>query len=160
MVNLLERVTLTDTQLGYIGGALAYIVAGIHLLHPQRGIPRLVRIIGTGNASLLISDPRPLAFALSGTALIAGVGLAAVGWRRKLIYLLGMLLMVIYLTGYFAWHLTGHGGFLPVREPVYHGLHPAEAVVSHLLEYPVARASKIVEAALLLVLAVLYRREP
>lgn len=159
MVDFPEGGLLTDTQLRYMGGALAYFVAGIHLLHPQRGLPRLVLIIGTGNASLLISDPRPLAFVLSGFAIIVGVGIAAIGRRRKLIYLLGILLMVAYLVGYFAWHLTGHGGFLPVREPIYHGMHPVEAVVSHLVEYPLARVSKIAEAALLIVLVILYRRE-
>ncbi len=79
---------------------------------------------------------------------------------RKRIYVLGMVLMTAYFVGYFAWHLSGHGGFLPGREPLYHGLHPVEAVVAHLVDNPLVALAKLAEAALFAVLAVLYRQEP
>lgn len=150
---------VSETYLRYIGAALTYLVAGIHLFHPQRGFPRLVTVLGTGDLSLLLYDPRPVLFVLSGFALITGVKLVILGLPRRPIYALGISLMLTYLVGYFAWHLTGHGGFLPGREPLYHGLHPVEAVIAHLAEYPLARVAKLAELALLLVLVALYRRE-
>lgn len=149
----------TDENLGYVGAGLACLVAVIHLFHPQRGFPRLVTIIVTGDPSLLVTDPRPVAFVLSALAILLGVNLAMWNVERKRIYVLGMVLMATYLVGYFAWHLSGHGGFLPGREPLYHGLHPIEAVFSHLVNNPLAALSKLAEAALFVVLAVLHRRE-
>jgi len=144
---------------GYVGAALAFLVAGIHLFHPQRGFARLALLVTTGNASLLVTDPRPAAFVLSALAILVGVRLAAADVARKPVYLLGMALVATYFVGYFAWHLSGHGGFLPGRVPLYHGLSPVEAVVSHLRNEPLAALSKAAEAALFAVLVVLYRGE-
>lgn len=146
-------------NIGYIGAALAYLVAGIHLAHPKRGFPRLVVILSTGDPSLLAFDPRPLVFVVSAFAILVGIKLAIWGIHRKQMYALGMALMATYFIGYFAWHLSGHGGLLPGREPLYHGLHPLEAVITHLRGYPLAALSKLTEAALFLVLLVLYRDE-
>lgn len=150
---------LADDNVAYVGAGLAYIVSGIHLFHPQRGFPRLIALLTTGNASLLGYDPRPVAFVLSGLGIFVGIKLVLLDVQRKRVYGLGVALMATYLVGYFVWHLSGHGGFLPGREPLYHGVGPVEAVVEHLAEYPLARVSKIAEAALIGVLVVLYRRE-
>lgn len=146
-------------QAGIIGATLAYIVAGIHIVHPKLGLPRLVLLADTGNLSLLVSHPRPLVFFLSGLAILTGVSLAIWGYRRRELYALGSLLMATYLVGYFAWHFSGHGGFLPGREPILHGLSPLENVISHLTGDPYALASKASEAALLVILLFLYREE-
>lgn len=148
-----------DGNLGHIGAALAYLVAAIHIFHPKRGFLRLVTLVTTGNTSLLVVDPRPLAFVLSGLAILLGIKLVIMNIARKRVYALGMVLVATYFVGYFVWHLSGHGGFLPVREPVYHGLHPVEAVVSHLVNYPLAALSKLTEAALFTTLVILYQRE-
>lgn len=148
-----------DENLGYVGAGLAYLVAGIHLFHPKRGFPRLITLLPTGDASLFVYDPRPLAFVLSALAVLLGIKLVILDIERKRVYALGMSLMATYFVGYFAWHLSGHGGFLPVREPLYHGLHPVEAVISHLVDYPMAALSKLAEAALFVVLVILHRRE-
>lgn len=148
-----------NENIGYLGALLAYLVATIHLAHPERGFPRLVALVTTGNASLLIYDPRPVAFVLSALAILVGIILVIQDIGRKRVYALGMVLMATYFVGYFAWHLTGHGGFLPGREPLYHGLHPVEAVISHLVNYPLAALSKLAEAALFIILTVLYRNE-
>lgn len=151
---------LSTRQLEYIGVALAYIVAALHLFHPRRGFPRLILILGLDEPTKhLLYDPRPVAFVISALAILIGVKLVLFGLPRKPIYAAGMALMVTYIIGYIAWHLTGHGGFLPGREPLYHGLHPVEALIEHLIEYPIARASKIAEALLFAVLALLYFRE-
>lgn len=146
-------------NLGYIGAALAYLVATIHFFHPKHGLPRLIAFVTTDNTWLLVTDPRPVAFVVSALAILVGIKLVVSDIERKLVYALGMVLMATYFLGYFAWHLTGHGGFLPMREPLYHGLHPVESVIAHLSTSPLAALSKFSEAAAFVVLAVLYRQE-
>ncbi len=156
---LRSELSPTDRRLRYVGAVLAFVVAAIHLYHPQRGFPRLVTLAMTDNLWLLAGDPRPLLFVLSGLGIVVGVLLVLWEFPRKPVYVAGMALVTTYIVGYFAWHLTGHGGFLPMREPLYHGLSPTEAVISHLRDYPIARVSKVAEVLFLVVLVVLYRRE-
>lgn len=152
-----ERVS--DDQLLYAGMGLTYLVAAIHLFHPSSGFPRLVELAVLGRPGLLIGDPRPLAFVVSAVLLIVGANLVLANrWRRPL-YLAGIVVVTAYFVGYFLWHFTGHGGFLPGTEPLYHGLSPLENVVSHLTTDVLAAASKVLEVALLAVLVALYRRE-
>jgi hypothetical protein len=66
----------TDRQLGYAAAALAYLVAALHLFHPTHGFGRLVLVLSAG-PELLVADPRPLAFVLSGLALVVAVPAAA-----------------------------------------------------------------------------------
>ena len=146
-----------DHNVGYIGAALAYLVACLHLFHPKRGVPRLVTLLKV-DPSLLVHDPRPVLFVVSALAILLGVKLVIADTARKRVYALGMVLIATYFAGYFAWHLSGHGGFLPGRQPLYHGLSPVESVVSHLTSSPLAAVSKLAEAALIIVLAVLYRK--
>lgn len=159
MSHALPRGRLSNQALGVVGAGLAYLVAGIHLTHPKLGLPRLVLLARADSLGLLASHPRPLAFVVSGLAIVLAVPLAASIRRRKPIYALGIVLMATYLVGYLAWHLSGHGGFLPVREPVSHGMSPLEAVVAHLTGDARAALSKLAELALLGVLVVRYRRE-
>jgi hypothetical protein len=148
-----------DDYIGVIGAGLAYLVAGIHLTHPKLGFPRLVLLAQFQSLEILSNDPRPFVFVVSGIAIILAVPLAATDRFRKAIYALGFLLILSYIVGYFAWHLSGHGGFLPGRQPLYHGMTPLEAVVAHLSGDLRAGISKLAEFALLTILIVLYRRE-
>lgn len=141
--------------LQHVALALALVVAAIHLAHPDRGLPRLVTVL-TADPGLLIQDPRPLALVLSGIVIVLGVNAAIVEVRLRPLYAMGMALMALHLVGYFAWHLTGHGGFLPGREPHYHGL---DVLVAELLDDVLILTSKLTEAALLIVLGILYRDE-
>lgn len=148
----------SDHELG-IAAALAYLVAVVHLFHPTHGFARLI-IVLTADPGLLLSDPRPLAFVLSAGAIIVAVPAVIRGFPERTAFALGAVLMGAYAVGYLAWHLTGHGGFLPGREPLYHGLSPLEAVVSHLTTDPWALAALGLELVLLVVLlGLLYRRE-
>jgi hypothetical protein len=149
----------TDRHLRYAAAALAYLVAALHLFHPTLGFGRLVVIL-SADPGLLVADPRPLAFVLSGLALVVGVPAAAGedGLPRKPVYAAGLGLVATYLVGYFAWHLSGHGGFLPGREPLYHGLAPHEAVIAHMSGEPWAAASVAFELLLGAALVALYRR--
>lgn len=147
-----------DQRLRYAAAGLAYVVAALHLFHPKFGISRLaVRLSET--PELLVYDPRPVAFVLSGTAIVVGVTVVLFEFPKKPLYALGMVLMVIYIAGYFAWHLTGHGGFLPGREALLHGHQPHEAVIAHLTGDRWAATAIVAEIALLGVLAVLYSRD-
>lgn len=149
----------TRERVGVVGATLAYVVAAIHLIHPKLGMPRLILLASTGNLSLLVNHPRPLVFVLSGLAIVVGVSLAIWGYRRRELLALGIVLMLVYIVGYFAWHFSGHGGFLPGREPLLHGLSPLENVAQHLTGDAYALASKAAEVALLVILVYLYREE-
>ncbi|GAB3691039.1 hypothetical protein GCM10028857_28010 [Salinarchaeum chitinilyticum] len=104
-------------------------------------------------------DPRPFLFVLSSAAIIAGVAYVALGGRRKPVYLLGIALMVVYVLGYWGWHLMGHLPALPWVENQSHP-HPEwgpfETLYRHLAEDALALVSKIAEVALAIVLAVLW----
>lgn len=143
----------------YAAAALAYVVAALHLFHPTHGFGRLVVLLGA-DPGLLVADPRPLAFVLSGLALVVAVPAAsgADGLPTRPVAALGLGLVATYVVGYFAWHLSGHGGFLPGRKPLYHGLAPHEAVVTHLSGDPWAAAAVVSELLLGATLVVVYRR--
>lgn len=143
--------------LSYAGAGLAVLVALLHLLHPSHGMLDLFDALNR-NWRIIVYDPRSAAFVASGTALLVGVALSRNAPNRRPYYLAGMLLTVVYIVGYFAWHFTGHGGFLPGREPLLHGLSPVENLVSHLTTDLWAAASKAAELALFAVLSVLYAR--
>lgn len=147
----------SDLPLAPVAAALAYLVAALHLFHPSHGFARLVLVL-SADPGLLLADPRPLGFVLSSVAVLVAVPAVLRGVPERPVVALGAVLMVVYLLGYFGWHLSGHGGFLPGREPLYHGLTPFEAVVSHLTTDPWAAAAVVLELALLGVLAALLAR--
>lgn len=148
------REAVTVERLRYAAAGLAFVVAALHLFHPDLGFFRLIRIFATDPA-LLASEPRPLAFVLSAFAILAGVNAAVLGAPRRPLYVAGMIMMATYAIGYVAWHYYGHGGFLPAREPHYHDAAPLELVVSHLMDDTWAAASMTVELVLFALLAVL-----
>lgn len=145
-----------DESLRYVAGGLAFAVAGIHLLHPNLGIQPLTVYLRVGS----MNDPRPLAFVLSAFVIIAGVYAVMLGVPRKPIYLLGMLLMVTYISGYVAWHtVLEHGGFWPQVAGFTGARSPLHEVLHHLRHDVIDLASILLELALLAVLAILYHRE-
>lgn len=145
-------------SLRYVGATLTAIVAGIHLLHPGHGLIGLFATLNA-NPAVLVFDPRPVAFVASGTALLVGLSLSRNALDRRPYYLAGILLAFTYVVGFFAWHFTGHGGFLPGREPFLHGLSPVENVVVHLTRDVWAALAKLTEVTLIVVLGVLYYRD-
>ncbi len=149
---------LTTRRLQYLGAALAVLVAFLHLLDPNHGLLELFALLYTSPQALAF-DPRPAAFVLSATALLVGVSLSRNAPNRRPYYVAGIVLALTYVVGYLAWHLTGHGGLLPGREPLLHGASPVENVVRHLTGDPWAAASTASELALAAVLATLLRRK-
>ncbi|MFB6250807.1 MAG: hypothetical protein ABEI27_03805 [Halobellus sp.] len=153
-----SEVSVSSQALPYVAALLTVVVAGQHLLHPEEGLLELFAILYT-NPAFLLSDPRPLAFTLSGTALLVGLSLSRNAPDRRPYYVGGIAIAATFLVGYFVWHFTGHGGFLPGREPLLHGLSPLENVLAHLRSSVWAVTTKASEIALIAVLAVLYYRE-
>ncbi len=149
----------TSTRtLRYVAAALAYVVALLHLFHPTLGTTAFVAYTLAGTP---LVDPRPTAFVLSGVAIIVGANLVLLGLPRRPIYLAGMVLMVVHLTGYFGWHTFGHGAWWPLLDRPAHSHTLGEILLGphHLRGDALALGSKLSELGLLLVLAVLYRRE-
>ena len=148
----------TTRRLRYLGAAVATLVALLHLLHPTHGLLALFDLFYT-SPQAIVYDPRPAAFVLSATAILVGVSLSRNAPNRRPYYVAGIALALTYAVGYLAWHLTGHGGFLPGREPLLHGVSPVENVIRHLAGDPWAAASMASELGLIAVLAALLRRE-
>jgi len=88
-----------------------------------------------------------------------GLALCRTATNRESYYVAGVVLAAVYVVGYFAWHVTGHGGFLPGREPLLHGVSPLENVIIHLTGDPCAMVAKGTELAMGAVLAALYLRD-
>jgi hypothetical protein len=145
---------------------LAGVVAAIHLWW---GLERFVeRYLLYG----YLRDPRPFLFVVTTMGIIAGVTYVVLGGRRKPVYLAGIGLFVAFLSGYFWWHLTGHGGVLPGIEGYGHygadshshsHSHTPDAgsifrrmVTQHAREYPIIMVSKVAEALGILVLSALF----
>jgi hypothetical protein len=149
---------LTTRRLRYLGATLAILVAFLHLLDPNHGLLELFALLYE-SPQVLVFDPRPVAFVLSATALLIGVSLSRNAPDRQPYYVAGIGLALTYVVGYLAWHLTGHGGFLPGREPLLHGVSPLMNVVRHLTGDPWAAASMASELGLIGVLVALLRRE-
>ena len=106
-------------------------------------------------------DPRPLPFTLFGFAIVFGVVLAYQGLFVRAVYLGGIALMLVFLLGYVAWHtVLDHGAFWPHIEAHGHDTGVFETVWVHLVSDTHPMASKLLEVALLAVLAALYRLDP
>ena len=148
---------LMTRRLRYLGATLAILVAFLHLLDPNHGLLELFALLYE-SPRVLVFDPRPVAFVLSATALLIGVSLSRNAPDRQPYYVAGIGLALTYVVGYLAWHLTGHGGFLPGREPLLHGVSPLMNVVRHLTGDPWAAASMASELGLIGVLVALLRR--
>ncbi|MFC4541894.1 hypothetical protein ACFO5R_08125 [Halosolutus amylolyticus] len=143
------------TRLLRIGaGALAVLVAWLHILHPEYGYEQLLRYVEFGT----LYDPRPPLFVLSGLAIFAGIVCGFKGVAKRPVYLIGIGLIGTYLLGYVAWHtVLDHGAFWPHIEPHPHenvGL--VESIIAHLEADTIAMVSKAAELVLLVFLTVLY----
>jgi hypothetical protein len=135
---------------------LALQLAGLVVAtHVYWGLDRFAEQLRYG----VYVDPRPVLFVLSSAAIIAGVAYAALGGRREPVYALGIGLMLLYVFGYWGWHLMGHLPALPWVDSQSHphpGWGPVETLVRHLASDSLALVSKLVEATLAIVLAVLW----
>lgn len=128
---------------------LALLTAGIHLYW---GIPRFTNYVDVG----VMPDPRPVLFVLSGHAILGGLTLVLLGVvDKRWTYLPGVALMLAHLVGYAAWHtVLSHGVAHSAETTTHvHDVPHTEAVVSvvfeHLVNSPLALASKLAEVAII-----------
>jgi len=134
------------------------VVAGVHLYW---GIPRFTNYASIGS----MPDPRPLAFVLSGHAIMIAITLVVAGvLDARRTYLPGMGLVLVHILGYVAWHTVfDHRiGHTPGTTSHSHAgtqiWSVPGTVLDHLLNSPLALLSKTTELALLVLLGVLYVR--
>lgn len=158
--------TLRRGWLFVLAAGLASITAGIHL---YLSLTELVQYVTAGHTPEFLS----VLFALSALAIIAGMLAFYRGAPHQPIYLLGILLMLIYLIGYADWHVFGTiEGLLGLEEAGHdhtdhthdhgHGHEEENALqllITHLLENPFELMSKTAEALLLVILSFLYYAE-
>lgn len=141
-------------RLEVFAAVLAALVAAIHLLHPSQGGVAILVYAQVG----YLGDPRPLLFTLGGFALICGVLLWYHGFAGRWLYLGGIVVALVHLLAYPAWHtVLEHGAFWPHLPGYdYEDTGAVEVVVTHLADEPLALASKLLELVLLGCLLVLY----
>lgn len=137
-------------------GLIAVLVAGIHLYW---GIPRFTLYASIGT----MPDPRPLAFVLSGHAILIGITLVAAGVvDADRLYLPGIGLMAIHLIGYVAWHTVLSHGVAAGRRPPSHSHSGPVALLgdvgTHLLHSPLAFTAAVTEIAVIVLLVLLMLR--
>ena len=138
---------------GPTGGAVLALAVGLgHLFYPGLGFATFASRLTT-DPGLLVSDPRPVLFVVSGLGIAVGVVLSRNARVRTPYYVAGIAVSLTYVFGYIGWHLSGHGGFLPGREPLYHGLSPVENVLAHVSSEPGAALLIVAEIVLVVLLA-------
>ena len=145
---------MARSGLRYAAGALALVVAAIHVYW---GFPRLVLYIQAGRAP----DPRPFLFVGSAVLIVLGIARVLDGRNERAIYLAGIALMGTYIVVYGLWH-TGleHGGFWPWGpEPISHTEPAWQVLLDHMRADELGVVSKLLEAMLAVVLALLYRAD-
>jgi hypothetical protein len=145
-----------EGPLRVVAGLLAAVTAGIHLYW---GIPRFTLYASIGT----MPDPRPLAFVLSGHAILIAITLVAAGvLNAERLYLPGIILMIIHLGGYVAWHTVLSHGVAGGTEPAGHSHGGSIAIIgdvaTHLLHSPLALGAAVTEVAVILLLGFLLVR--
>lgn len=150
------RERLGQREIRYLritAGGLAILVAWLHVLHPDYGYRQLLHYLQFGT----VYDPRPPLFVLSGLAIFVGLGLAYRNVARETIYRLGLALTATFFLGFVTWHtLLDHGAFWPHIEGYHrHDVSVVTVIVDHLVADPIALVSKVAEAILFVVLALL-----
>ena len=140
-------------SLRFVASQLVFVAALVHL---GLGAIEWARYASYG--FLLPPDFRWPAFVFSGLAILGGLWLAHRAENRRPYYLLGILGMLTYVVGYFAWHLSGHRPRLVAGPSTHHHL-TVGFVLEHYFAGLFETLSLTVELAAALLLAVLYVAE-
>ncbi|SIR02447.1 hypothetical protein SAMN05421858_1157 [Haladaptatus litoreus] len=138
----------------FVAAQLAVVVAVIHL---TLGAFNWIRWADAG--FIIPRDLRWPLFVLSGLLIVVGLFLAAAGRYEKPVYAGGIVLMAVYILGYFGWHLTGHRPLLLFGEGHLHEGPFLPFVLDHLFAGPVKFVALVSEFGLLLLLVYLLIRE-
>ena len=118
---LTDRVeTAGLTWLHWLAGALALVSGVVHL------------VLGV----MFIDQPNGVPFVLAGLGFFGGVALALVDYRRRLLYLVGILFVAVQIVAYYFINYLNQPAFSPIEV-----------------------VDKVAQVVLVVVLVVLYRRE-
>lgn len=132
------------------GANLALIVA---LLHLGLGLVNWLRYLSGG--VLVPTDIRWPLFVISGVAMLAGLALAREPRYRTPLYAGGMLLMVVYIVGYFGWHVGGHRRLILLGPSTHHDVSLLPFLIDHLFAGVIEFVAIVTEVALFVVLGYL-----
>jgi len=136
------------------GANLALIVA---LLHLGLGLVNWLRYLSGG--VLVPTDIRWPLFVISGVAMLAGLALAREPRYRTPLYAGGMLLMVVYIVGYFGWHVGGHRRLILFGPSTHHDVPLLPFLIDHLFAGVIEFVAIVTEVALFVVLGYLIYAE-
>lgn len=137
----------------------AHLVIVVAVIHLSMGLLEWFKYAHAG--LLFPPDLRWPLFVLSGFALIAGLFIAAQSppRRRRPLYVAGILLMAVYVVGYFGWHLGGHRMKLIFGPGTDHHGPLDQFLLDHLFAGPVEFLAISTEVALAVMLAYLLIRD-
>lgn len=137
-----------------VAAHLAVVVAVIHL---SMGLLEWFKWLQAG--FLLPRDLRWPLFVVSGFAIVFALPLATRERYRRPVYLGGIALMVVYVLGYFGWHLGGHRPLFFLGQGHSHEVALVPFLLDHLFAGPVKFLAIATETALAGVLAYLFVAE-
>jgi hypothetical protein len=135
----------------------AHLVIIVAVIHLSMGLLEWFRYAQIG--LLIPPDLRWPLFVVSGFALIAGLFIAAQGRHRRPLYVGGILLMAVYVVGYFGWHLGGHRAKLLFGAGTDHHGPLVPFLLDHLFAGPVEFLAIVTEVALAVLLVYLLVRD-
>ena len=141
-----------------VAAHLALVAAMVHL---TLGLFNWIRYASVG--LLIPPDARWPLFVVSGLAILGGMVAVARGRAKRPLYLGGIGLMLVYIVGYFGWHVSGHRALLFVGPATEHRGPLLTYLVDHLFAGPVEFLAIVSEAGLvvlLLYLLVTDREDP
>jgi hypothetical protein len=145
----------TTTLLRFGAGQLAAIVGMLHL---WIGIRQWSRYALYG--IYVPPDVRIPLWTISGLAILVAVAIVALeDLSGRVVYVAGIAVSLVYILGYYSWHLGGHRAFFVGGTPTLHDTGPVEFVLDHTFAGPVEFFALLTEAALLVILVVLLREE-
>jgi hypothetical protein len=136
----------------------AHLTVAVAVLHLALGVSNWATYLGAG---ILVSpDLRWPLFVVSGLALVAGlVAAIADAVDHRTLYVAGIVLMVVYVVGYFAWHVGGHRALFFVGPATHHHGSTLEYLLAHVVAGPTETFALASETALAAVLAYLLVRD-
>ena len=137
-----------------VAAHLAVLVAVLPL---ALGVSNWLTYLSAG--ILVPPDVRWPLFVLSGLAIVAGLVAAIAGVDRRPLYAAGVALMVVYVVGYFAWHVGGHRPLLIVGPGTHHHGSTLSYLLAHVFAGPVEFLALAGETALAGALGYLYSRD-
>ena len=133
-----------------LGANLAFVVAAIHV---ALGVVNWLKYVSVG--ILLPPDFRWPLFVVSGVALFVGTFLVPWTRHRRALYAGGILLMVVYVVGYFGWHVGGHRPLFFAGPGTHHSEPLLSFLLAHLFAGPVEFVAVVAGVSLAAVLAYL-----